>query len=185
MESFQPCSFFLPPFSLVLLVLVAVFVSLLVTLFTTKQHYLNSTSTSQQPPSNTTAHHPAPAAKQQRPLLVQEPLPASERPRVVKHHPSAAQPIPIPTSPMVWHNSSGPDMPAPHTRTSPSSSLGARKGSSFNRCSWSSSSGRDNNNNSGSEESVAGSVGGDRETLFGNMGGQFEVGTRGSEKTKE
>ncbi|KAK0718795.1 hypothetical protein B0T21DRAFT_351591 [Apiosordaria backusii] len=166
MDPFQAYPF-PPPLSLVLLVLVATFVSILVTFFTTKQHYQNSTSTytTSQAPKNTT---PEPISEPSASRLTHEPLPAGPLPILI---PTGNAANTISPSPVVaWRNSFGANMLPPRTRTSLSSSVVGRKGSCA-RCSWSSS---DGDNGSGSEGSVVGSVG-SREMFFGNMGGSSEV----------
>ncbi|KAK4197041.1 hypothetical protein QBC40DRAFT_108746 [Triangularia verruculosa] len=173
MDPFQQLPF--PgPLSLVLLVLVTIFVSILVTFLATKQRYLKSTlviTTVINLPveKNTTAREPQ---HEQRQRIFQEPLSAADS--RVQEQPPRAQPIPIPApndnSPVAWRPSFDPNMLQPRTRPSLPSSLNARKGSCA-RCSLSSSSDGDNSS-SGSEGSGAGSVG-SGEIFFGNMGAQF------------
>ncbi|KAK4660411.1 hypothetical protein QC762_118720 [Podospora pseudocomata] len=169
------------PLNLALLVLVAILVSILVTFYTTKQHYQNSTlittttattTTRQQTPKNHQPQLPA-TILETRQQLVQESLPPAEQPRAaVQEQPTATQPIPIsiPISPVGWRNSFGPTMMHPSKRDSLVSSVGARKGSYCARCSsWPVSDWDGSGSGSGSEgEVVGGSFG--TEVTFGFMG---------------
>ncbi|KAK4649420.1 uncharacterized protein QC761_118720 [Podospora bellae-mahoneyi] len=168
------------PLSLALLVLVAILVSILVTFYTTKQHYQNSTwittttatttTTRQQTPKD---HQPQPPAAipETRQQLVQESLLPAEQPRAaVQEQPTATQPIPIPipTSPVGWRNSFGPAVMHPSKRDSLVSSVGARKGSYCARCSSWPVSDWDGSGSGSEGEVVGGSFG--REVTFGFMG---------------
>ncbi|KAK0668562.1 hypothetical protein QBC41DRAFT_393622 [Cercophora samala] len=200
MEALQSYLPFPALLSLALLALVAIFVSVLVTLITKQQHYQNlavtTTTTPDQAQKSTTTRQPQNQnqnqsyhRQQQRattfiqePLQADEPAPAAAaaRPIAIRQaRPTTAIPQAISSSsssdmaPVVaWRNSFGPNTSVHHPskRASFASSAGARKGS-CSRFSWSSSEGGDSNSSSGSGSE--GSVGG-REVYFGNMGAHLE-----------